>query len=435
MKPSSASPVAAAFLALSSSSYAVAATEEPAGDGIGAVSSESTVPSGKRRLLKRDELPKRRGSAQLRGIKQRGEDRALNNVIQSMYDAHRKPKKNLFPGPRGETGETQVSQVSPPATTQMEPATRTAHAPGCGGAGTYHSPYLGCWDDKVNDRAFPFELHEGHSSDKRFGHGALDCERECSHRGYRYFGRQFKGQCFCGTDMSQITRHGRENNCDCCGANVGSGRFCLWENSKHQNSSAQAPYIEPVLPQRPQQTTSTEISHHLFADGGSGSQGTASANQQISSGSSPKPTGGFRLRMHWERGYMWQGDPREKWWCMECRGDCRRDSSVMVSQCDSTIRQRWLAVGKTVRPASNPSLCLTVRGYSGKRNPVRLRNCNHGGDQRFNELKSSGKFELHPETRNSHCLSQHHHPRRGEAVYPAECSRQRKHDTSYWRVY
>ena len=397
MKPN-ASPVAAALLAISSSSYAVAATEEPpAGDGVGAVSSsESAAPSGERRLLKRDEILERRGSAQLRGSKQQGEEsRALNNIIMSLYDAHRKPtNSNLFLGSKG---KTQVGQVSQPATTQIEPETRTVHAPGCGGSGTYHSPYLGCWDDKNNDRAFPFELYEGHSSSKRFGHGALDCERECSQRGYRYFGRQFKGQCFCGTDLSQITRHGRENDCDCCGANVGSSRFCLWENSKSEDSSAQAPYIEPVLPQRPQQITSTENSHHLAADGGSDSQGT-----------STKPTGGFRLRMHWERGYMWQGDPREKWFCMECRGDCRRDSSVMVAQCDSSIRQRWLAVGKTLRPASNPSLCVTVRGYSGKHNPVRLRNCNHGGDQRFNELKSSGKFELHCETRDSHCLSQHH---------------------------
>ena len=409
MKPN-ASPVAAAFLALSSASCAVGvAAEEPSGDGAGAVSSsESTVPSGERRLLKRDELPERRGSAQLRGEgEQQGgeESRALNHVIMAMYDSHRKPTgSTLFQQSRGKTQPSQ--QVSPPM--QVEPAARTANAPGCGGAGTYHSPYLGCWDDKVNDRAFPFELYEGHSSDKRFGHGALDCERECSQRGYRYFGRQFKGQCFCGADLSQITRHGSETGCDCCGANVGSSRFCLWENSKNQNSSAQAPYIEPVLPQRPQQTTSTENNHHLVADGGSDSKGTVSTNQQISSGSSPKPTGGFRLRMHWERGYRWQGDPREKWWCMECRGDCRRDSSVMINQCDKSTRQRWLAVGNTVRPASNPSLCLTVRGFSGKKDPVRLRNCSHGGDQRFNELKSSGKFELHPETRKSHCLSQHH---------------------------
>jgi hypothetical protein len=101
-------------------------------------------------------------------------------------------------------------------------------APGCGPTpGTHHSPYLGCYSDKKDDRAFPYELYGGMPS--RFEHGALDCERECTKRGFRYFGREYIGQCFCGNAIDDITRHGMDDGCDCCGTNVGEGKMCVWE--------------------------------------------------------------------------------------------------------------------------------------------------------------------------------------------------------------
>jgi hypothetical protein len=55
----------------------------------------------------------------------------------------------------------------------------------------------------------------------KFEHGALDCERECDRRGFRYFGREYRGKCFCGIALGDITRHGKEEDddggCDCCG--------------------------------------------------------------------------------------------------------------------------------------------------------------------------------------------------------------------------
>jgi len=306
------------------------------------------------------------------------------------------------------------------------------HAPGCGPtAGTHHSPYLGCFDDKASDRAFSFELYEGQSRDKRLGHGVLECEKECTNRGYQFFGREYLGQCFCGNNLSKITRHGRETGCNCCGRNVGPGMLCcLWENSESSNSIATSPQIEPVMPQESQPVVNDISGHTHLSNAGNNNDNL----DTHSVATTPKPVGGFRLRLYWEKGYRWQESSREKWWCMECRGSCSSGTSIKTSKCDSSRRQRFIAIGKTIRPASAPALCMTVRGYDGARDPVRLRRCNHGADQRWNEVTTTGKFELSSESRSTRCMSQHHHPKEGEAVYPADCALQRSHDTSYWTV-
>ena len=142
-------------------------------------------------------------------------------------DARRRPRSNY------NGGGNNPRRVEPPPSSSVSTSTERRRlrdsngnaAPGCGPTpGTVHSPYLGCHADRVNDRAFPHELG-------RRGRGAVDCERECTRLGYRYFGREFKGQCFCGGDLASITRHGVEGGCDCCGGNVGPGRFCVWEVS------------------------------------------------------------------------------------------------------------------------------------------------------------------------------------------------------------
>ena len=108
-------------------------------------------------------------------------------------------------------------------------ANAAAAAPGCGPtSGTHHSPYIGCYTEKISDRAFPYQLY-ANSPTKNKGHGALDCERECSSKGYRYIGRQFKGQCFCGNELDDIVRYGTDSGCNCCGYNVGANKMCVWE--------------------------------------------------------------------------------------------------------------------------------------------------------------------------------------------------------------
>jgi len=152
--------------------------------------------------------------------------------------------------------------------------------------------------------------------------------------------------------------------------------------------------------------------------------------------------GGFRIRLHWEKGYNWQNTPDEKYWCMECRGNtCISGTTVRINKCSSSsIHQKFIAIGKTIRPVSNPNLCFTVTGYDGKDTPIKLRTCNNTGSgsskQNFIQLQSSTKFELHPQERqNKYCLSQHHHPKAKEVIYPEQCDKTRATDTTYWRVY
>jgi hypothetical protein len=109
-----------------------------------------------------------------------------------------------------------TSQSNTQTTTQLP-------APKCGPtSGTYHSPYIGCYTDKLNDRVMSFELSGKY-------HSVLTCEKVCSDKGYRYIGREFKGQCFCHNLKNDIMKHGEESDCDCCGANVGGGKICVWE--------------------------------------------------------------------------------------------------------------------------------------------------------------------------------------------------------------
>jgi hypothetical protein len=94
--------------------------------------------------------------------------------------------------------------------------------------------------------------------------------------------------------------------------------------------------------------------------------------------------GGFRIRLHWQKGYNWQNTSTEKYWCMECRGGSGSDDSsnnntpgcisgttIQINKCSSSsIHQKFIAIGMTIRPVSNPDLCFTITGYDGKDTPI-----------------------------------------------------------------
>ena len=54
---------------------------------------------------------------------------------------------------------------------------------------------MGCYVDRNRRRALPHEVHG------RF-YSAEDCHVECNKAGYKYFARQWRGQCFCGNHVS-----------------------------------------------------------------------------------------------------------------------------------------------------------------------------------------------------------------------------------------
>ncbi|KAL7529453.1 hypothetical protein ACHAXR_004522 [Thalassiosira sp. AJA248-18] len=93
-------------------------------------------------------------------------------------------------------------------------------APGCDGSGAPSAPYLGCFANRVNNRALPYQVPG------KF-HSAEDCESACLDKGYMIFAREWKGQCFCGNGGG-YDRHGSTGGCDCCGDNVGGNRMCVW---------------------------------------------------------------------------------------------------------------------------------------------------------------------------------------------------------------
>ena len=53
---------------------------------------------------------------------------------------------------------------------------------------------MGCYVDRNRRRALPHEVHGR-------GYSAEDCHLECNKAGYKYFARQWRGQCFCGNHV------------------------------------------------------------------------------------------------------------------------------------------------------------------------------------------------------------------------------------------
>jgi hypothetical protein len=82
------------------------------------------------------------------------------------------------------------------------------------------SSYLGCFNNKNNDRALPYQIGG------RF-HTAEHCESACTSKGYVHFALEWKGQCFC-SNGSDYDKHGSSTGCNCCGSNVGENKMCVW---------------------------------------------------------------------------------------------------------------------------------------------------------------------------------------------------------------
>ncbi len=47
--------------------------------------------------------------------------------------------------------------------------------------------------------------------------------------------------------------------------------------------------------------------------------------------------GGFRLRLYWEEGYNWQDSSGEKFWCMECDGNCEDGDKMRKSYLQHSV--------------------------------------------------------------------------------------------------
>jgi hypothetical protein len=148
-------------------------------------------------------------------------------------------------------------------------------------------------------------------------------------------------------------------------------------------------------------------------------------------GPTHSPSVSFRLRLYWEQGYYWQEDWREMFWCMEC-DECQENDSIYIKWCSDSVRQQFTNVGYTIRPSSDPSLCFTTTGTHTEDRPIRLWPCSGSSEQRFMGFLASERFELHPLGDASLCLSQMHHPKEDERIFPNNCTTTRGDTTNYW---
>ena len=147
-----------------------------------------------------------------------------------------------------------------------------------------------------------------------------------------------------------------------------------------------------------------------------------------------------RIRLFWHETYYWQETRDETFWCMQCEGECKEGAKIKVNNChgisdDAEARQQFIADGETIRPQLNTSLCMTETGFNKEVFPVQLMPCDGATNQKFWGYKDQGLFQLRPRTELTHCLTQHHHPKAHEAVYPRTCTIVEDNDTSLWTRY
>jgi len=91
----------------------------------------------------------------------------------------------------------------------------------CCKMGVAKKKFLGCFKD-TKDRALPYNASHG-------GASVDTCVDQCGEKGYKYVGRQYDGECWCGN--SGYDKYGlfTESQCDCDAQNVGPWRQCVYD--------------------------------------------------------------------------------------------------------------------------------------------------------------------------------------------------------------
>jgi len=156
----------------------------------------------------------------------------------------------------------------------------------------------------------------------------------------------------------------------------------------------------------------------------------------------------YQLKMFWERGMEWQETKKETAWCAQCKARCNSGEEVIIKECNKgKDNQQWIFYQCTVRPKTNPNVCITAGEFRGNSmiGRILLRTCDSNKVQlfrTFDPTSSSKEFQfkiLKPKIDNL-CLTQEHHPWDGEALRFVECLRAEKNDpgvyddTSRWVV-
>jgi hypothetical protein len=183
----------------------------------------------------------------------------------------------------------------------------------------------------------------------------------------------------------------------------------------------------------------------------------------------------FRLRQHWQPGFMWQELPDEDWHCAACATcdpnelfggrknclpqiDCKENMTLAIMKCKpSTPLDNRIARFTRLKNGSpflfdvakdgfegdqiqvhNTNLCLQRMPAGEVFIPIKLQQCNSTmRRQRFFGNRSVGQaMELHLISGNAiKCVSNHHHPTNNEQVYAEDCelARYGRHHASFTR--
>ena len=168
----------------------------------------------------------------------------------------------------------------------------------------------------------------------------------------------------------------------------------------------------------------------------------------------PYTSQSFRLKLYWEQGYTWQGENRERKWCMmynyrgkECwdgleMEPCDQDSIYITTCKRNEPRQEFAFVHLEggdeilIRLGGGHNSCFQ---RDGRR--IYLRRCDSSSPrQRWYAANGDFhgyRFEISQAIYPTHCMTQAHHPKEGELVSLESCraSRSRDHQSSYWNVY
>ena len=167
----------------------------------------------------------------------------------------------------------------------------------------------------------------------------------------------------------------------------------------------------------------------------------------------------FRLRLHWQPGYYWQESRDESWFCLAC---VTCDNNIFNSSCDlqETCQEGMLLGLVGCEPGKGGKISavdfvikrnLFQKRYEGdmislyktdlcvarKGRNVFLENCSGNKNQLWVGFNPDKEFELQPAGKkgSGKCLTQHHHPKRGERIFAEKCTTARKTTTSTWTTF
>ena len=160
-----------------------------------------------------------------------------------------------------------------------------------------------------------------------------------------------------------------------------------------------------------------------------------------------------RIRMYWQWGYTWQDKYTEEKYCLQCRNPgwdprkgCQVGMKIEIDDCSTSHKQKFVRVNgdKTISPVMSPDLCISHQNHADDilLDTLSLEYCNGGKQQQFDIVGTPwqkwGKFEIRTSLtsqRQPTCLTNAHHPRRYENIFPQRCDREREHQTSSWTLY